>query len=63
MERGLLSLLAESMAELVHHKAPQMSGKQKDRGLNRGVQKESKESLGVTISIHGENWDEVRAGL
>ena len=41
MERGLLSLLAESVEELVHHKAPQLSSKCEDEYSDGGVQQES----------------------
>ena len=41
MERGLLSLLAESVEELVHHKAPQLSSKCEDECSDAGDQEES----------------------
>ena len=41
MKRGLLSLLAESVAELVHHKALQLSSKCEDKCSDAGDQEES----------------------
>ena len=51
------------VAELVHHKAPQLSGKSENGGLDRGVEKESQEGVGVTVCIHGDDGSEVGSGL
>ena len=51
------------VAELVHHKAPQLSGKSENGCLDRGVEKESQEGVGVSFCIHAENGSEVGSGL
>ena len=51
------------VAELVHHKATQLTGKCEDRCLGGRVQEKSQEGVSVPICIHAENWEEVGAGL
>ena len=51
------------VAELVHHKATQLTGKCEDRCLGGRGQEKSQEGVSVPICVHAENWEEVRAGL
>ena len=51
------------MAELVHNKATQLTGKCEDRCLSGGVQEESQEGVSIPICVLVENREEVRAGL
>ena len=51
------------VAELVHHRAAQLSGKFQDRCLDGGVKKESQEGVGISIRVHGENGSKVGARL